>query len=80
MYSHTLLQYDDEDLGVHQGGVQEPAPHEQQAAQEVAKVPEADTLAEKDTVVVPAQHTYVAVVAVGTPRRSVRLTDVTVPG
>lgn len=80
MYGHTLLQYDDEDLGVHQGGVQEPGPHEQQAAQEVAEVTEAHTLAEEDAVVVPPQHANIAVVAVGAPRRSVRLTDVTVPG
>lgn len=80
VYGHTLLQYDDEDLGVHQGGVQETAPHEQQAAQEVAKVAEANTLAEEDAVVVPPQHTNIAVVAVGAPRWSVRLTDVAVPG
>lgn len=79
MHGHTLLQYDDEDLCVHQGGVQEPAPHEQQAAQEVAKVSEAHTLAKKDAVVVPPQHTDIAVVAVGTPRRSVGFTDITVP-
>lgn len=79
MHGHTLLQYDDEDLCVHQGGVQEPAPHEQQAAQEVAKVTEAHTLAEKDAVVVPPQHTDIAVVAVGAPRRSVGFTDITVP-
>lgn len=79
MYGHTLFQYDDEDLSIHQGGVQESAPHEQQAAQEVAKVTKADTLAKKDAVVVPPQHTNIAVVAVGAPRRSVSLTDVTVP-
>lgn len=79
MYSHTLFQYDDEDLSIHQGGVQEAAPHEQQAAQEVAKVTIADTLPEKDAVMVPPQHTDIAVVAVGAARRRVRLTDVTVP-
>lgn len=79
MHGHALLQYDDEDLCVHQGGVQKPTPHEQQAAQEVAEVTEANALAEKDTVVVPPQHADVAVVAVGTARRSVRFTDVTVP-
>lgn len=71
MDRHALLQYDDEDLCVHQGGVQEARPHEQQAAQEVAEVTEAHTLAKKDAVVVPPQHTDVAVVAVGAPWWSV---------
>lgn len=79
MYCHTLLQDDNEDLCVHQGGVQEPRPHEKQAAQEVAVIAEAHALAKKDAVVIPPQHAHLAVVAVGTARRSVRLTCVTVP-
>ena len=51
--SHTLFQYDDEDLCIHQSGIQQPRPHKQQAAQEVAVVTEAYTLAKKDAVVIP---------------------------
>lgn len=80
MHSHPLLQDDDEDLCVHQRGVQQPRPHEQQAGQEVAVVTEAHALAKEDTVVIPPQHTHFAVVAVGAARRSVCLTCVTVPG
>ena len=79
MQAHPLLQYDDEDLSVHQRGVQEPRPHEQQAAQEEAVVAKAHALAEEDTVVIPPQHTHFAVVAVGASRRSVCLTCITVP-
>lgn len=79
MHSYTLLQYDNEDLCVHQSGIQEPRPHEQQAAQEVAVVTEAHTLAKKDAVVIPPQHTHFAVVAVGAARRSVCLACITVP-
>ncbi len=79
MHRHTLLQDDNEDLCVHQSGVQEPRPHKQQAAQEVAVVTEANTLAKKDAVVIPAQHTHFAVVAMGAPRRSVCLACITVP-
>lgn len=79
MHRHALLQDDDEDLCVHQSGVQEPRPHEQQAAYEVAVVAEAHALAEKDAVVVPPQHTHFAVVAVGAARRSVCLACIAVP-
>lgn len=64
MHGNALLQNDDEDLCVHQRGVQQPRPHEQQAAQEVAVVTETHALAEEDTVVIPPQHTHLAVVAV----------------
>lgn len=53
MQSHALLQYDYEDLRIHHHGVEEPRPHEQQAAQEVAVVAVADALAEEDAVVIP---------------------------
>ena len=79
MHGHAFLQYDNEDLGVHQRGVQEPRPHKQQAAQEVAVVTETYALAEKHAVVVAAQHTHFAVVAVGAARRSMCLTCITVP-
>ena len=79
MHSYPLLQYDDEDLCIHQCGVREPRPHKQQAAQEVAVVTEAHTLAKKDAVVIPPQHTHFAVVAVGAARRRVCLTCITVP-
>lgn len=79
MHCHTLLQYDNEDLCIHQGGVQEPRPHKQQAAQEVAVVTEAHAAAKKDAVVIPPQHTHVAVVAVGAARRSVSLACITIP-
>lgn len=64
MQCQTFLQYDNEDLCIHQSGVQEPRPHKQQAAQEVAVVTEAHALAEKDAVVIPPQHTHFTVVAV----------------
>lgn len=78
MCRHALLQYDNEDLCIHQGGVQEPGPHKQQAAQEVAVVTEANTLAKKDAVVIPPQHTHFAVIAVRAARRSVCLAGITV--
>lgn len=78
MHRHTFLQYDDEDFRIHQGGIQEPGPHKQQAAQEVAVVTEAHTLAKEDTVVIPPQHTHLAVITVGTARRSVCLACITV--
>lgn len=79
MHTHPLLQYDDEDLCVHQRGVQEPGPHEQQAAEEEAVVAEAHALAKEDAVVIPPQHTHFAVIAVGAAGRSVCLACVTVP-
>lgn len=75
---HALLQYDDEDLCVHHHGVQEPRPHEQQTTQEVAVVAEADALAKEDTVMIPPQHTHLAVEAVGAARGSVCLAGVAV--
>lgn len=79
MHSHPLLQYDNEDLCVHQCGVQEPRPHKEQAAQEVPVITETNTLAKKDTVVIPPQHTHLTVVAVRTAWRSVCLTCIAVP-
>lgn len=78
MYCHAFLQDDNEDLCIHQGGVQEPRPHKQQAAQEVTVVTEAHTLAKKDTVVIPPQHAHLTVIAVGAARRSVCFTGVAV--
>lgn len=79
MHRHPLLQYDNEDLCVHQCGVQESGPHEQQAAQEEAVVTEAHALAKEDAVVIPPQHTHFAIIAVGAARRSVCLACITVP-
>lgn len=79
MHRHALLQYDNEDLCIHQRGVQEPRPHKQQAAQEVAVIAETHALAEKDAVVITPQDAHLAVVAVGAAGRSVCLTCVTVP-
>lgn len=79
MHSHTLLQYDNEDLCIHQSGVQEPRPHKKQAAQEVAVVTEAHTLAKKDAVVIPPQNTHFTVVAMGAARRSMCLACIAVP-
>lgn len=79
MHGHAFLQYDNEDLSIHQRGVQEPRPHKQQAAQEVAVVTETHALAEEHAVVVAPQHTHFAVVAVRAARRSVCLTCITVP-
>lgn len=79
MHCHALLQYDNEDLCVHQSGIQEPRPHEQQAAQEVTVVTKANTLAKKDAVVIPSQHAHFTVIAVGAARGSVSLTCITIP-
>lgn len=76
---HAFLQDDDEDLGIHQGGVQETRPHEQQAAQEVAVVSKSHTLVKEDAVMVSSQHTHFAVIAVGAAWRSVCLAGITVP-
>lgn len=52
MQRHPFLQDDDEDLGVHYHGVQQPRPHEEQAAQEKAVVTKANALTKEHTVVV----------------------------
>lgn len=79
MQRDSFLQDDDEDLSVHHYSVQQPRPHEQQTAEEVAVVTEAHTLAEEHTVVVSSQNTHLTVIAVGAPWGSVGLTCVAVP-